>query len=31
MEFGDDHGAAGPDSRQSFVQSRPCPFLPVTL
>ena len=23
MEFGDDQGVAGPDSRQGFVQSRP--------
>jgi hypothetical protein len=30
MEFGDDQGAAGPDSRQGFVQSCPFLFLPVT-
>ena len=30
IEFGDDQGAAGPDSRQGFVQSRPFPVPPVT-
>jgi hypothetical protein len=30
MEFGEDQGAVGPDSRQGFVQSCPFLFLPVT-